>query len=154
VLAGAPPSYDALESLPYMRQVLEEAMRLYPPAYTVARRAERDTSIGGYEVVRGSEVILWIYLTHHDRRWYPNPEAFRPERFAPDEQQRRPKLSYLPLGAGARACIGKAFAMVEAQVILATLAQRHRLELRPGARVVPSPRVTLAPKGKLPMRVC
>ena len=85
-------------------------------------------------------------MTHHDARWYPEPERFRPERFAPEEVSKRPKLSYLPFGAGARACIGKVFAMIEAQLVLATLAQRFRLELCAGHPVAIEPRITLAPK--------
>jgi cytochrome P450 len=153
VLAGRPPRYEDLEALVYTRQVFEEAMRLYPPAYTLPRRAEVDTTIGDYDVPAGSEVIMWIYMTHHDARWFPEPEKFRPERFAPGAAAARPKLAYLPFGAGARACIGKVFAMIEAQLMLAELAQRYRFELVPGHPVVPRPRITLAPKNGMPMRV-
>ena len=151
VLGGRAPTYDDLERLPYTRQVFEEAMRLYPPAYTMTRRAEEDTTIGGYPVPAGSEVVLWIYWTHHDPRWWPEPEAFRPERFAPDEAAKRPKLAYMPFGAGGRACIGKVFAIIEATLILAELAQRYRFELVPGHPVVPRPRITLAPKHGMKM---
>jgi cytochrome P450 len=120
-------------------------MRLYPPAFAVARRASEDTEIGGYPVAAGSEVVVWIYWTHRDRRWYPEPEAFRPGRFAPDAQAALPRLAYLPFGGGPRACIGSGFAMLEAQLILATLAQRFRLRVAPGASAKIKPRVTLAP---------
>jgi cytochrome P450 len=153
VLGGRAPGYDDLEALPYTRQVFEEAMRLYPPAYTIARRAEADTRIGGYDVPAGSEVVMWIYMTHHDARWYPDPWAFRPERFEPAAVAARPKLAYLPFAAGARACIGKMFAMVEGQLVLATLAQRYRLELEPGHVVVAEPSITLAPKHGMRMRL-
>jgi cytochrome P450 len=146
VLGGRRPRYQDLERLVYTAQVFDEAMRLYPPAYTLARRAEEDTDIGGYPVPRGSEVIIWTYHTHRDERWYPDSERFSPERFAAQEVAARPKLAYLPFGAGARACIGKSFALVEARLLLATLAQRFRFERVADHPVVPEPRVTLAPK--------
>jgi len=145
VLGDRAPGYDDLPQLPYTEQVFKEAMRLYPPAYMLARRANEDTTIAGYPVRRGSEVVLWIYHTHRDARWFLEPEAFRPERFAPDAEARLPKLAYVPFGAGARACIGKVFAMIEGQLILATLAQRFRFELAPRQHVRVRPRVTLGP---------
>jgi len=127
-------------------QVFDEAMRLYPPAYSLARCAEEDTEIGDYSVPKGSEVVVWIYMTHHDARWFPEPERFMPERFEPEQVAKRPKLSFLPFGAGARACIGKHFALIEAKLIIATLAQRFRFELMPDQKVALEPRITLAPK--------
>ncbi len=153
VLGGRLPTYEDLASLPYTRWCFEEAMRLYPPAFTIARRAEEDAEIGGYHVPKGSEVVMWIYMTHHDARWYPNPRAFIPERFAPEAVAKRPRLAYLPFAAGARACIGKMFALIEGQLVLATLAQRFRPRLAPGHEVKMAPRVTLAPKGGMPMRL-
>jgi cytochrome P450 len=153
VLGDRAPGYDDLERLPYTRWCFEEAMRLYPPAYTLARRAERETQIGGYTVPKGSEVILWLYMTHHDARWFPDPEAFRPERFSPEEVAARPKLAYLPFGAGARACIGKVFAQIEGQLLLATLLQHHRFTLAPGFEPKIHPRVTLSPKNGMHMRI-
>jgi cytochrome P450 len=153
VLGNRAPTYDDLEDLPYTRWCFEEAMRLYPPAFTIARRAEADAEIGGYAVPRGSEVVIWIYHTHHDSRWYPEPGTFKPERFAPEEVAKRPKLAYLPFAAGARACIGKVFAMIEGQLVLATLARRCRLVLEPGHQVEMAPRVTLAPKYGMRMRL-
>jgi len=153
VLAGRAPTYADLDALPYTSCVFDEAMRLYPPAYTLARRAEEDASIGPYAVPKGSEVIIWTYFTHRDARWYPEPDAFRPERFEPEAAAARPKVSYLPFGAGARACIGKTFALVEGRLLLATLAQRLRFELCEGERITVEPRVTLAPKGGVRMVV-
>jgi cytochrome P450 len=146
VLAGGTPGYEDLPSLPYTEQVLKEAMRLYPPAYVLARRADRDTAIGGYSVPAGSEVVLWLYMTHHDARWFPEPEAFRPERFEPEAQEQRPKLAWLPFGGGPRACIGAEFAMTEARLILATLAQCFRPRLVSDQPVEPRPAITLAPR--------
>ena len=107
-------------------------MRLFPPAYTLARRAEESATIGGYPVPAGSEVVIWTFMTHRDARWYPNPHAFEPDRFAPAAVAARPRCAYLPFGAGARACIGKVFAMIEGQLLLATLARRFTFELAPG----------------------
>jgi cytochrome P450 len=117
----------------------------------LARRAHEDTRIGEYSVPRGAEVVLWIYHSHHDPRWFPEPHAFRPERFARDAEAKLPKLAYIPFGAGARACIGKVFAMIEGQILLATLAQRFRFELVAGTRVSLRPRVTLAPSAPIRM---
>ncbi|MCA9621011.1 MAG: cytochrome P450 [Myxococcales bacterium] len=153
VLGGRAPTYDDYESLTQTRQVFEEAMRLYPPAYTLARKAREAATIGEYQVAAGSEVIIWIYMTHHDPRWYPDPEVFRPSRFAPEEVQKRPKLAYLPFGAGARACIGKVFAMIEGTLLLAEIAQRRRFSLAPGHPVALNPRVTLSPKHGMKMKV-
>jgi cytochrome P450 len=146
VLAGRAPNFDDLDSLPYTGQVFDEAMRIYPPVYSLARCAEEDTEIGDYSVPKGSEVVTWIYMTHHDPRWFPEPERFRPERFEPAAVAQRHKLSYMPFGAGARACIGKHFALVEAKLIIATLAQRFRFELMADQQIALEPRITLAPK--------
>lgn len=145
-LGGRAPTFDDLDALPYTEQVIKEAMRLYPPAYMVARRAAEDTEIGGYSVPRGSEVAVWIYMTHRDPRWYPSHASFRPERFAPGEEERLPRFAYLPFGAGPRACIGRSFAMIEARLLLATLAQRFAPTLVPGHPVDALPRVVLAPR--------
>ncbi|MBX2810435.1 MAG: cytochrome P450 [Myxococcales bacterium] len=153
VLGGRLPTYADLDKLSYTRWCFEEAMRIYPPAYTIARRAEADATIGGYEVPRGSEVVMWIYMTHQDSRWYPNPRAFIPERFSPEQVAKRPKLAYLPFAAGSRACIGKVFAAIEGQLVLATLAQRFRLRHEPGHKVAMAPRITLAPKHGMRMIV-
>jgi len=146
VLEGRLPTYDDLPRLPYTEQVVKESMRLFPPVYLIARRAAEEVEIGEYTVPAGSELVLWVYMTHHDARWFPEPEVFRPERFAGDAEAKLPKNAYVPFGAGPRTCIGKSFAMIEARLLLATIAQRFRLELVPGQRVEPKPRVTLNPK--------
>ncbi len=151
VLGGRAASFSDLPKLVYTEQVLQEAMRLYPPVYSIARRACEDTEIGGYPIPAGSEVMLWIYFTHRDARWFDDPEAFRPERFEPDAEAKLPRFAYLPFGAGPRACIGKAFAMMEAKIILATLASRWSFELAKGHRAVARPRITLVPKHGMKM---
>lgn len=153
VLAGRAPEPADLERLPYTEQVVSEAMRLYPPIYVIARRASEDTEIGGYPVPRGAEVIIWVYLAHRDPRFFPDPEAFRPERFTKEQVAALPRHAYLPFGGGPRACIGKTFAMMEARLILATLAQRHRVALAPGQSLAPKPRITLTPKRGMKVRI-
>ncbi|MBK7398439.1 MAG: cytochrome P450 [Myxococcales bacterium] len=145
------PTFEDLPQLPYTEMVLKESMRIYPPVYLLARRAAEDVEIGGYVIPKGSELVLWVYLTHHDARWFPEPEAFRPERFTPEAEASLPKNAYVPFGAGPRACIGKTFAMIEARLLLATIAQSFRLEHAEGHRVAMNPRVTLNPKHGMKM---
>lgn len=146
-------AFDDLEALPLTRRVLEESMRLYPPAFMLARRAVEDAEVGGYVIPAGSEVVVWTWMTHHDPRWYPRPEAFEPDRFTPEASAERPKMAYLPFGGGPRSCIGAAFSLVESRLVLATIARRFELELVPGHRVRTKPGITLAPKGGMPMRL-
>lgn len=153
VLAGRAPSYEDLSSLPYTEQVIKEAMRLYPPAYVLARRARCDTEIGGYPIEAGSELVIWLYMTHHDSRWFPEPETFKPERFEPEATAKLPKQAYMPFGGGPRTCIGGEFAMVEARLILATLAQSFQPTLLSRQQVATKPRITLAPKSKIKMQL-
>ncbi len=143
-LGGRAPTLD--DPLPYTDMVIKESMRMFPPVYLLARSPAEDVEIGGYTIPRGTEIVLWIYMTHHDPRWFPEPERFRPERFAADNESKLPKNAYVPFGAGPRACIGKQFATIEARLLLATLAQRFAFDLVPGHRVAMRPRVTLNPK--------
>jgi cytochrome P450 len=153
VLGGRLPTFEDVASLPYTEQVIKESLRMYPPAFIVPRHTHEATTIGPYAVPANSEVVIWIYHVHHDPRWYPNPSEFRPERFEPDAEAARPKYAYLPFGAGQRACIGQMFAMLEAQLILATLWPRLRFEYAGRRRPKLQPGLTLAPRGGLPMRV-
>ncbi len=139
-------TFEDLPRLTYTERVLAESMRLYPPAYVVARKAHEDTEIGGYAVPRGAEVMVWIYLTHHDPRWFPAPDDFRPDRFEPGAEAQLPRSAYLPFGAGPRACIGKSFAMMEAKILLATLARKFRFELAPAHKLPMKPQITLTPR--------
>ncbi len=147
------PDEKSPELLVYSEQIVKEAMRLYPPAYVLARKASRDTTIGQYKVPKGSEVVVWTYFTHRDARFYPDPTAFKPERFAAAEEAKLPKQAYLPFGAGPRACIGKMFAQVEATVVLAVLARSLRFKYARKKPPQPQPRITLGPAGGMPMLV-
>lgn len=146
VLAGRLPTFDDIDALPYCTQVIKEALRLYPPAFMLARKASVDTAIGDYQVPAGSEIAAWVYMTHRDARWYPEPDAFRPERFTPEREAALPKQAYLPFGSGPRTCIGKIFATIEATLVLVTIAQRFHLHLVPGHPIDVQPRVTLLPR--------
>ncbi len=154
VLAGRQPSPADLHQLPYTRQVIEEAMRLYPPAWVLTgRRAIEDDLIDGYRIPAGSVVFISPYVIHRDARFWPEPDRFIPERFAPEMSAARPRFAYLPFGGGPRKCIGNDFAMTEAQLILAMVAQRYRLKLAAGYQAEPDPIFTLRVKGGLPMQL-
>ena len=153
VLQGNPPTLADLKRLPYTERVIKESMRLYPPVWSMSRQAIETVDIGGYRIAKGSEVNIITYATHHDARWWSDPERFRPERFSPENEREFPKLAYLPFSSGPRVCIGNSFAMVEAQLILATIAQRSRLTLTDGYKVQPEALITLRPRDGLPMTV-
>jgi cytochrome P450 len=133
--------------------VLAEAMRLYPPAWIIGRRAVAPYAIGGFGVPRGSIVVVSQWVTHRDARWFPDPERFDPGRFGPAAKEARPKFAYFPFGGGPRVCIGNGFAMMEARLIVATVAQRCRLSLEPGQEISPVQLVTVRPKNGIRMRV-
>jgi cytochrome P450 len=153
VLEGRTVSHDDLDSMPYGDQVIRESMRLYPPVAVMARKAHEDTEIGPYAVPAGSEVIGWIYHTHRDPEIFTDPERFLPERFAPAERDKLPKMAYLPFGGGPRLCVGHAFAMLEARLILATLMQAVDFSLVPGHPVEPKLQITLGAKKGMRMRI-
>lgn len=154
VLAGRAPSYEDLAALPYLHAVVQEALRFYPPAPGMsARVALADDEICGTRVRKGSIVICAPWVTHRHRAHWDRPEVFEPERFAAPASTDRARLAWMPFGAGPRVCIGAAFAMAEIQLILAALAQRHRLRLAAGHVVELQHRITMRPAGGLPMFV-
>lgn len=152
VLRGRPPTVDDLPNLPYNRMVIEESMRLYPPAWVVARIPLKDDVIGGYRIPAGSGIFLSSYVTHRHPEFWENPEGFDPERFTPERSAGRPRFAYFPFGGGPRLCIGNNFAMLEAQLLLATIAQRYRLNLVPGHPVATLPLITLRARHGMKMR--
>ncbi|MBX3000420.1 MAG: cytochrome P450 [Caldilineaceae bacterium] len=141
-----------LEDLFYTRAVVEESIRLYPPAWSFGRQTIEPVEIGGYTIPKGWEINVVSYSAHRDPRWWDSPETFRPERFLVEDPN-RPKYAYIPFGGGPRICIGNHFAMMEAQLALATVTQRCQLRLQPGAVVKPSPKITLVPKDGIRMVV-
>lgn len=152
-LAGRTPTFDDLEAMPYSLQVIKESMRLYPPAYAVVRQALRPTRIGHYHVPAKAVVVTSPYLLHRRPDAFPDPERFVPERFTPEAEQARARYAYLPFGAGPRICIGAAFALMEAQLILCTIVQRVTLRRVSNEPIVPEPLITLRPRGGVPLIV-
>ena len=152
-LSGAAPNLADLERLPYARMVIEETMRLYPTVPQVARQAIGEDMIDGVRVPKGAIINLNIWLAHRDPRIWTDPETFQPERFDPAGAENRPKLAYFPFGSGPRICIGSSFAMMEAHLILATVARDWRLRLIDGHAVHPVGNVVLRPHGGLPMHL-
>jgi cytochrome P450 len=153
VLAERLPTLADLAHLSYTEMVIKEALRLYPPAWGTSREPIQDVAIGGYPVKKGATVFINIYGMHRDARFFPSPEVFDPERFSPEREKNIPKYAYLPFGMGPRVCIGNAFAMMEARLVLATIAQRVRLRLVPGHEVKPARMFTLRPKFGMKMIV-
>jgi cytochrome P450 len=147
------PTANDLARLPYSRMVLAEAMRLYPPAWIIGRRALGPFEAAGYEIPARSIILASQYVTHRDARWFPDPERFDPERFTPEQQAARPKFAYYPFGGGPRVCIGEQFAWMEGVLVLATIAQRWTLRLVPGHPVALQPIITLRPKFGMRMTV-
>ena len=145
----APLGADEMARLPYTRAVIAEAMRLYPPAWIVGRRALTEYDVGEFTIPARSLILMSQWIVHRDARWWPDAERFRPERWLAGGSAldpARPKFSYFPFGAGTRVCIGEQFAWMEATLALATFARRWRLRLADGHRVVPQPIVTLRAK--------
>ncbi|MBN8592185.1 MAG: cytochrome P450 [Anaerolineae bacterium] len=153
VLNGRLPTFADMPRLTYTQQVINETMRLYPPAWTITREVQEAVEIGGYHIAKGDIVLMSQYVMHHDPRWWPEPERFQPERFAPGWEARVPKYAYFPFGGGPRICIGNQFAQMEAVLILATLLQRAHLTLAPAQRIALAPMVTLRPKYGMRMQV-
>jgi cytochrome P450 len=151
VLEGRPPGYADLANLPYLRMVVDESMRLYPPAWGFSRQALSDDTLGGFRLPRGWLAFVIPYVLHRHPRFWTDPESFEPERFSPERSADRPKFVYIPFGAGPRQCIGNHFALIETQLTLATLAQSYRLHLVPGHKVDPWPLITLRPRFGMPM---
>jgi len=135
VLAGRLPTVADLEQLVYTRMVIQETLRLYPPAYVTTRQAVNADTLNGYPIPGGTKLMVNIYGLHHHAAYWHEPERFLPERFAPDQEEALTKFAYLPFGAGPRKCIGEGLAMMEAQLILAAIAQRYRLQLVPDRAV-------------------
>lgn len=151
VLVGQLPTVEHLDALPYTRMVIQEAMRLYPPVFGMTRHAIAEDEIGGYRIRANSVVFLSAYCTHRHPAIWEEPEVFDPERFTPERSAGRPRFAYFPFGGGPRQCIGNGFALMEAQLVLATVAQRYALRLVPGHPVEPQVLLTLQPRYGLPM---
>ena len=154
VLGGGAPTIDQLErELPYLDMVLDEVLRLYPPAWIGPRRAVRDFEFGGYRVPRGAYVNYCSWASHRIPEVFPEPEAFIPERFTRERKAALPRGAYVPFGGGSRICIGKRFGQTEVKLVATMLLQRLRLDALPGRTMTVRQMPTLSPKGGMRMRV-
>jgi cytochrome P450 len=144
-LQGRPPRYSDIEQLPYTRMVLNESLRLYPPAWTLGRRALGEDRIGGYYVAPGTVLAVCIYSLHRHPAFWQEPERFDPERFSPQNSVGRHRFAYMPFGAGPRQCIGNNFGLMEACLIIACMAQRFELHMMPGVEAAPQALFVLRP---------
>jgi cytochrome P450 len=154
VLAGRAPTLADLPKLTYTAQILKESMRLYPPAWMLnARHVPRNTELGGYLLPAGTDIFVSPYVMHHQPHYFESPTEFRPERFTPEFEEGLPRFAYMPFGGGPRICIGNSFAMMEAQLILATISQCVALQLAPDKVAEMNPQITMSVKGGLTMRV-
>jgi cytochrome P450 len=146
VLNGRAPTLDDLPNLRYASNVITESMRLYPPAWGMARVAIEDLEIGGYPILKGCGVSLAQWSVHRDPRWFNAPLEFHPERWEGDLAKRLHRFAYFPFGGGPRQCIGNNFALMEATLLLSTIAQRFRISMVSTHPVVPMPSITLRPR--------
>lgn len=153
VLQGRTPTFADLPNLPYTLQVFKESLRMYPPVYMFSRRALCDVNLGGYHIPEGSTLIFSPYSIHRRPDYFPEPDTFNPDRFAPEAESHLPKCAYMPFGAGARICIGNHYAMLSGQMIIATLMQHVTFSFVEGQRVQTEPMVTLRPRNGMRMHV-
>ena len=152
VLAGRAPAHDDIAKLPYTRMVIEEAMRLYPPAPGLSGRIALEADeIAGTPIPKGAMVLISPWIIQRHRKLWNDPDRFNPERFSPENSAGRHRFAYMPFGGGPRICIGMSLATTEAVLILATLAQRYRLKLVPGQEIVLQHRVTMRPRDGIKM---
>jgi cytochrome P450 len=152
-LSGRLPTPDDLDRMPYLNAVIQESLRLYPPAYTIGRSSTMPMRLGGYDFPKETIFLMPTWVTQRDPRYFEDPLAFRPERWLDGLTPEGLGFRYFPFGGGPRRCIGQSFALMEAGLVIATLASRFRFRLAPGHPVVPEPLVTLRPKYGIPMVV-
>jgi cytochrome P450 len=149
LLAGDPKAGEEGD----LDAVLREALRLYPPAWAIGREALEDLDLGGFQIPRGSQLWLSPWVMHHDERWFPEPDAFRPGRWRDGLADRLPRFAYFPFGGGPRTCIGSHFAMLEMKLVLGSILRRATFERCPGHELNVYPSVTLRPVGGVKLRV-
>ena len=152
-LAIARPAPDDLPALKFTESVVTEAMRLYPPAWAIGRESTRPFELGGYSFPTGTTIFIIPWVLHRDPRYFEEPEAFRPERWTGNLARELPRFAYMPFGGGPRICIGQRFAMIEAVLVLTTMAQRFSMEWQPDRKVTPFPSITLRPHGGVWLKI-
>jgi cytochrome P450 len=148
---GRPLTAADLGSLPLTERAINESLRLYPPAYTIGREAVRDCEVAGVPVRTGTTLFISPWVVHRDARWFDDPDRFDPDRWDGDLARRLPKYAYMPFGGGPRLCIGNRFALMEAVLLLATIARRYRFTTLDPTPPVPFPTVTLRPRDGVPV---
>jgi cytochrome P450 len=146
VLQGRSPTADDVPKLTYCGNVIREALRLFPPAYLIGRKAIEPVEIQGVLIPRGTNVLMSQWVVHRDQRWFSRPTEFLPDRWSDPAVRELPRYAFFPFGGGPRACIGNQFAMLEMVLVLAHLVPRYRVSLCPSQTVVPRPSVTLRPR--------
>jgi cytochrome P450 len=151
VLGDRPPRFEDMASMPYLKMVIQETMRLYPPAWSFLRTSLQADRLGPYRIDPGALIFLCPFTMHRDSRYWENPEQFQPERFSPERFAAIPKYAYFPFGGGPRVCIGQSFAMMEMMLALPLILQRFRFHAQAG-EVELNPLVTLQAKGGLWLR--
>lgn len=153
VLDAKPPTLADLRRLPYTEMVIKESMRLMPPVWSIGRTPNQDTEVLGYSFPKKTRVNILIYCVHRHPDIWENPHEFIPERWSEENIKALPRYAYLPFGGGPRICIGSGFATMEANLLLAAIAQRFRMRLIDGVEIVPQPFITMFPRDGLPMRL-
>lgn len=152
VLGNRKPSFEDLPKLTYLTQIIEEGMRLYPPAWITDRIAVNDDQFNGIEIPKGTLVVTYFYGAHHSKWLWDDPERFDPDRFSPENKKKQKPYAYMPFGGGPRLCIGNSFAMMEMQLILASMLRRYDFSLEPGQTIAPQALITLRPRYGIRMR--
>ena len=153
VLGDDDPTLASVAALEVLDRVVKESMRLHPPAWIFERQATQEDTIAGYRVPAGTMIGISPYVLHRHAAHWSIPDAFDPDRWLPSNAEGRHRYAYLPFGAGPRVCIGGAFAMLEAKVVLAQILRRYRVELTPGFKLSLNPGITLRPEHGIPMRL-
>lgn len=153
VLGDRTASFEDMPNLKFTRAVVEESMRLYPPAWMIGRHAVKDDIVGPYQIRAGEFALVSPYMTHRHPRLWDNPTKFDPTRFLDGRSERVPKFSYIPFGGGMRFCIGANFAMMQAVLMLATMIQRVQFDRVAEQKVEPYAMITLRPKNGIQVHV-
>lgn len=151
VLQGEKPTLESIRGLTYTKQVIQEAMRLYPPAWLIVRAAIEEEVVANYTIPKDKEVFIPVYAIHRSPKYWKNPSQFNPDNFSPEAIKARPKYAYIPFGGGPRFCIGSNFAMMEMQIIVAMILQKYTLTLSPTANIELEGLITLRPKHGMDM---
>lgn len=153
VVGDRHPNFEDLRQMEYSDQIINESMRIYPPAWITDRIALEDDEVMGYQIPKGTLMTPFIYGVHHNPAYWDNPTEFRPERFAKEKKKEQHNFAFLPFGGGPRLCIGNNFAMMSMHLVLAHLMRRYKFELVPNQEIVERPLVTLRPKNGIKMKV-